>query len=90
MNKAELTRFISHKTGVARGEVESVLDWQAKAVADELSGKDGEVTLYGIGKLKTSERAARNGRNPQTGEAIQIPACRVVKLSVAKALKDAV
>jgi len=50
--------------------------------------KEGEVPLAGLGKFKVSKRQARTGRNPATGEAIQIPAKTVVKFTVAKALKD--
>ena len=50
----------------------------------------GEITLPGIGKLVKKDRAARMGRNPMTGESIQIPAKVVVKFRVAKAAKDAV
>jgi DNA-binding protein HU-beta len=89
MNQAELVTAISNDTGVSKTQVESVLKSLGNHVQLELNG-GSEVTLPGIGKLSVSTRAARTGRNPQTGEQLQIAAKQVPKFSAAKALKDVV
>lgn len=89
MNKAELIAAIAEMTGESKSLVGRIIEAQANVVANELVGGE-EVTLFGIGKLKTVEKAARQGRNPQTGEAVTIEARTKVKFVVAKALKDAV
>jgi DNA-binding protein HU-beta len=66
-----------------------ILDAQAKIALQELA-KGGEITLVGLGKLHTADRAARTGRNPGNGEKIDIPAKRVPAFVAAKALKEAV
>ena len=60
------------------------------SVVEKTLKKGGDIPLSGLGKFKVQARKARMGRNPQTGEAIKIPAKRVVKFSVAKNLKDTV
>jgi DNA-binding protein HU-beta len=75
-------------TSVSKTQVEAVLDQLAIITRRSLSASI-DVPLPGIGKLKPGLRAARSGHNPQTGEVIDIPAKHVVKLSVAKALDDA-
>jgi DNA-binding protein HU-beta len=60
------------------------------AVVEKTLKKGGDVPLSGLGKFKVQNRKARMGRNPQTGEAIKIPAKKVVKFTVAKNLKDTV
>lgn len=87
MNKAELIEAIAHKTAHPKTLISEVLDATCSALADGLT-VDGEAVLPGIGKLKTAERAARAGRNPKTGEPVQIPARTAVKFSVSKALAD--
>lgn len=89
MNKQQLIAHLAQQTGVTRANVEAVLDGLAPTVAAQLAGGE-DVTLLGIGKFHTGERAARSGRNPRTGEEIQIAASTVVKFTPAKALKDAV
>lgn len=90
MNQSELIDVIAEQTGLPKKAVGDVLRVQGEAAATALSDGDGELVLPGIGKLKLGARAARTGRNPKTGEALDIPACNVVKLVAAKALKDAV
>ncbi|MCK4304047.1 MAG: HU family DNA-binding protein [Candidatus Eisenbacteria sp.] len=68
-------------------QVKLFLDMLTEVVRKEIK-KAGEVPLTGLGKFKVQKRKARIGRNPQTGEAIKIPAKKVVKFTVAKALKD--
>jgi DNA-binding protein HU-beta len=87
MTKAQTVTYLSDKLSLARKVVASLLEEQAKLSAKE--AKNG-FTIPGIGKLVLVARKARMGRNPQTGEAIKIPARRVVRFRVAKAMKDAV
>lgn len=92
MNQAELVNAISDNhanTGVSKTAIKFVLDALAETAKGELK-KGGEVTLPGIGKLTVKTTAARKGRNPATGDEIDIPAKNVPKFSAAKALKDAV
>lgn len=89
MNQAELIIKTAQATGVPKTAVEDVLKAAANIVtACLITGED--TALPGIGKLVTSHKQARVGRNPKTGEAHPIPAHNVVKFRVAKALKDAV
>lgn len=89
MNQAELIETIAHEAASPKSEVERVLKTFAEVVKEAL--KEGqEVTLPGIGKLSVTLRAARTGRNPQTGEEITIAARKAPKFSAGKALKDAV
>lgn len=92
MNQAELINAISHENdneGVSKTVIKWVLDAQAKVAQDALAS-GGEVTLPGLGKLTVKDKPARKGRNPKTGEEIEIPAKTVPHFSASKALKDAV
>lgn len=92
MNKAELIDDIAAYTNLPKVAVESILDAQGKVIAKHFAAADAgvvaEVVLPGLGKLKTSTRAARTGRNPKTGVEIQIPGRVAVKFSAGKALDD--
>lgn len=83
----QLTSAIAADTKLSEADVKRVLESLSNCVHGVLYDND-EITLPGIGKLKTTHRAARTGRNPQTGAAIEIPAKRLVKLTTAKALDD--
>lgn len=89
MNKQELVNAIAEKAQMPKLTVEVVLSAQTTVITDAVAVGD-EVTLPGLGKLKTAKRAARTARNPQTGETVAVKARTAVKFSVAKALKDAV
>lgn len=89
MNQAELIDIVSGDTDLAKSAVKAVLDAVGETAQKTLAAGE-EVTLPGIGKLTVSQRAARTGRNPQTGEEIKIAAKMAPKFSAAKALKDAV
>ena len=89
MNKAELIDEITTRVGLPKKDAAAFLDTLGGVVSDKLAEGE-EVTLPGLGKLRTSERAAREGRNPKTGETIQVPAKWVVKFSAGKALEDAI
>ena len=87
MTKYELARQIAADAGITAGQAASVVDAAFDAIAGELAaGRD--VAIAGFGKFSVSERAAREGRNPATGETIQIAASRAAKFSAAAALKQ--
>jgi len=87
MTKAQLVGRLAEKFEMTRATGAEILNELAQLAAKE--ARNG-FTLPGIGKLVLVNRKARMGRNPQTGEAIKIPARRAVRFRVAKALKDAV
>jgi DNA-binding protein HU-beta len=87
MTKAQLVGRLAEKAGITKASAGAVLDEIASLAAKE--AKNG-FTIPGVGKAVLVNRKARMGRNPQTGEPIRIPAKRVVRFRVAKALKDAV
>lgn len=89
MNRVELSAAIANETGLSRKDSEAVVKAFVDVVTEELQ-KGGKVQLVGFGTFEVSERAAREGRNPQTGEAMQIGASRAPKFKAGKALKDAV
>ena len=89
MNKQEMINAVAENTGETKATVTKVLESMAD-VATTILGAGEEVTLHGLGKLKTKQSAARTGRNPATGAEIDIPAKTAVKFTAAKALKDAV
>ena len=79
----------TYERNVSKADITAVLDPLAGIAMYELSTENGEIPLPGLGKLKADVRAARTGRNPATGESMDIPAKNVVKFVAAKALKDA-
>lgn len=89
MTKAELISKVVDNSGVSKKDAECVLKSIVDAVTEELQ-KRGEVALVGFGTFKTSERAAREGKNPATGEKIKISAKTVPTFKPSKALKDLV
>lgn len=88
MNKAELVESISKVTNQTKADTERTLDAFIDVVSQNIKTKDG-VKLVGFGTFAVSERKARVGRNPQTGEEIQIPARTVPVFRPGKELKDA-
>ena len=90
MTKAELVDQIYAKAGLASKAVtEKALNATIAALSDALAAGE-TVTFTGFGTFKVSERAPRKGRNPRTGEEIEIPSCKVVKFIPGKGLKDAI
>ncbi len=87
MTQAELTKMIKEATQLTGAQADEFLKRLCDIIAAELLG-GGEVTLLGIGKLQTVERAARKGRNPRTGKIIDIAASKAVKFSISKKLKE--
>lgn len=89
MNKGELISSIADSTGESKASVSKITDALLGTIGDSLAGGN-DVAIVGFGTWKKKERAARTGRNPQTGEAIQIAAKNTVTFSAGKALKDIV
>ena len=89
MNKTELVSVIAKDAGLSKADAERALNAFTAAVTKELK-KKGKVQLVGFGTFETSKRAARKGKNPQTGAEIKIPAATVPKFKAGKALKDTV
>jgi len=89
MTKAELVRFVAEKLEWTSKQTAAIFDLLAETALQE-TRKNGEFTIPGLGKLVKAQRAARIGRNPQTGESIKIKAKTAVKFRVAKAAKDAI
>ncbi len=87
MNKTELVAAMAEQAGVSKKDAEKTLKAFTDVVADELK-KGGKVQLVGFGTFEVSERAAREGRNPQTGKAMKIKASKAPKFKAGKALKD--
>ena len=89
MNKTELIAAIAEQAEISKKDAEKALKASADVVTEQL--KEGEkVQLVGFGTFEVSERAAREGRNPQTGKTMKIAACKAPKFKAGKALKDAV
>ncbi|WP_440900694.1 HU family DNA-binding protein [Actinosynnema sp.] len=89
MNKAELVSAIAESADVEKAVATRALDAVLDSITKALAQGD-DVVLTGFGSFTVKERAARTGRNPQTGEAIEIAASKAVGFKVGKALKDAV
>ena len=89
MNKNELVGVVSTKTGLSKTDATKAVDGVFDAIAASL--KNGhEVRLVGFGTFTVAKRAASEGRNPRTGEKINIPASKQPKFKAGKSLKDAV
>ena len=89
MNRTELVDAIAVKADISKKDADAAVKAFIEVVSDELQNK-GKVQLVGFGTFETSERAARTGRNPQTGAATKIKACTAPKFKAGKALKDKV
>jgi DNA-binding protein HU-beta len=89
MNKAELVAAMVAKTELSKKDAEKALKGFIDVVTEELTN-EGKIQLVGFGTFDVTERAAREGRNPQTGEAMSIPASKAPRFKAGKALKDAV
>ncbi|KGJ92150.1 HU family DNA-binding protein [Colwellia psychrerythraea] len=88
MNKSQLIEKIAHGADISKADAGKALDAFTEAVTAELKS-GGDVALVGFGSFSVGDRAARTGRNPQTGAAIDIAAAKVPKFKPGKALKDA-
>ncbi|HEX7316502.1 MAG TPA: HU family DNA-binding protein [Pyrinomonadaceae bacterium] len=89
MSQSEVVNHFAEKYELKRAQVKELFEELANLATNEVK-ESGEFVLPGFGKLVLSERKAREGRNPQTGETIQIPAKTALKFRLGKGLKDAV
>ena len=89
MNKTEFIAAVAEKAEISKKDSEKALKAFVDVVAEQLKAGD-KVQLVGFGTFEVSERAAREGRNPQTGETMTIAACKAPKFKAGKALKDEV
>ena len=89
MNKTEFIAAVAEKAEISKKDSEKALKAFVDVVAEQLKAAD-KVQLVGFGTFEVSERAAREGRNPQTGETMTIAACKAPKFKAGKALKDAI
>ena len=89
MNKTELVAAVADQADISKKDAEKVLKAFVDVVTEEMK-KGEKVQLVGFGTFEVSERAAREGRNPQTGKTMKIEACKAPKFKAGKALKDAV
>jgi len=89
MTQSQIVKTLAEKTEVSKKAVQQFLEHLAATAIGEVK-RNGLFVLPGLGRLVRSDRKARVGRNPATGEAINIPAKKVVKFRVAKAAKDAI
>lgn len=88
-NKSDLIDTVAQSTSLTKKDATRAVDAVFESIQDILS-KGGKVQLIGFGTFEVRERAARTGRNPQTGEEIQIPASKVTAFKAGKALKESV
>ena len=89
MNKTQLIEAVAAKTELTKKDAEAAVNAAIAAVVEALKAGD-KVQLMGFGTFEVKERAARTGRNPQTGEAIEIAASKAPAFSAGKAFKDAI
>ena len=89
MNKTELVAAVAEQADISKKDAEKALKAFVDVVTEEMK-KGEKVQLVGFGTFEVSERAAREGRNPQTGKTMKIEACKAPKFKAGKALKDAV
>ena len=89
MNKTEFIAAIAEEAGLSKTDAAKAVKAFTDVVVEEMK-KGEKIQLVGFGTFEVSERAAREGRNPQTGATMKIEACKVPKFKPGKALKDAV
>lgn len=89
MNKTELVAAVAERAEISKKDSEKALKAFVDVVTEQLKA-DGKVQLVGFGTFEVSKRAAREGRNPQTGKTMKIAACKAPKFKAGKALKDAI
>ena len=88
MSKTELVNYIAEETGLTKADASKALEAMQNGVVKGLK-ESGKVTLTGFATFATKERAAREGRNPKTGEPLKIAACTTVSIKAGSKLKEA-
>jgi len=89
LNKSDLAGIVASESGISSGDAKAAIEKTFEVIARQIAAGD-EVSVAGFGKFSSTERSARQGRNPQTGETIDIPASKAPKFSAASQLKTAV
>jgi DNA-binding protein HU-beta len=89
MNRSDIIAKMATDAGISKAKAESALNGLIDGIAGALRSGD-KVSLVGFGTFSVSDRAARTGRNPRTGDTIQIPASKVPRFKPGKGLKDAI
>lgn len=89
MSKSELVTYIAEEAGLTKADAAKALEAMMNGVVEGLK-ESGKVALTGFATFTTKERAAREGRNPRTGETLKIAACTTVSIKAGSKLKDAV
>ena len=89
MNKTDLVNAVAEQSGLSKKDAGKAVEAVFASITETLT-KGDKVQLIGFGNFEVRERAARNGRNPQTGKEIKIPASKVPAFKAGKGLKDAV
>lgn len=89
MNKNELISAVAEKSGLSKKDAAAALDSVIAAISESLAQGE-KIQLVGFGTFEVKERAARSGKNPRTGETVEIPASKAPVFKAGKALKDAV
>ena len=89
MTKAELVAVIAEKAGFSKKDAEVALGATIDAITDSLK-KGEKISLVGFGTFEVRNKAARTGKNPRTGEVVEIAACKAPKFKAGKALKDSI
>lgn len=90
MNKSDLVDAVAASSGVSKSDVDSVINAMFVVIADHVARSDEKVTIPGYISFQRTQRAPRTGRNPRTGDPIEIPAAKGVKVSAGSKLKNAV
>lgn len=88
MTKQELIDDVATRAGLGRSDAQRAVESTVAVIAERMAAGE-EIAISGFGKFATSERAARRGRNPQTGEEVEIPATRAARFSASAPLKRA-
>lgn len=89
MSKSDLVTYIAEEAGLTKADAGRALEAMMNGIVEGLKN-EGKVTLTGFATFATKERAAREGRNPRTGETLKIAACTTVSIKAGSKLKDAV
>ena len=89
MSKSDLVTYIAEESGLTKADAGRALEAMMNGIVEGLKN-EGKVTLTGFATFTTKERAAREGRNPRTGETLKIAACTTVSIKAGSKLKDAV